>query len=110
MWQDESVPPRSGDIGHGDYCMGFIEHGRCACEGCVGTLTDPATSEGGWGFCRSCGCAHKVQMINGTRYAAWVPAYGRCRIADEMVAGERRRQDQQARRRMLAEESGDPQR
>lgn len=90
--------------------MALIEQSRCACEGCQGMLTDPAVSAGGWSVCRACGCAYKVQMIDRHRYAAWVPAYGRCRVADAKLAEERRLQDQQVRRRLVAEEGGDPQR
>lgn len=51
-----------------------IEQGRCPCERCPGTLTDPLRSKGGWGFCRTCGCAWQVSAPNGHEYAATVPS------------------------------------
>ncbi len=104
------MPPRRGDLGYGEWCMELIEQGRCSCGGCEGTLTDPARSRGGWGFCGQCGCAHKVGTLGGRRYAEWIPAFGRCERADENMARVRREQEEQARRRLRAEEHGDPRR
>ncbi len=45
-----------------------IASGRCACAGCLGQLTDPARSKGGWGFCRACGCAWQIATPDGHAY------------------------------------------
>jgi hypothetical protein len=60
-----------------------------------------------WAFCKVCGCAHKVDLISGVRYACWVPAYGRCRLADAELAERRRNSEEQARARLKAEEAGE---
>jgi hypothetical protein len=51
-----------------------IQQGRCPCQCCDGTLTDPARSKGGWGFCRDCSCAWQVSASDGHGYAATVPS------------------------------------
>jgi len=52
----------------------LIRERRCPCERCVGTLTDPSRSKGGWGFCRTCGCAWQVSAPDDHEYAATVPS------------------------------------
>lgn len=117
LCQHSLMPPRRGELGYGDFCTALIEQGRCACEGCSGTLTDPARSPTGWAFCRLCCCAHKVGVDRWhargrppNRYAAWIPDYDRCRAAARKMAEDAREQERQERRRRLAEELGDPQR
>lgn len=51
-----------------------IQQGRCPCERCSGTLTDPSLSRGGWGFCRVCRCAWQVAGLDEHDYAATVPS------------------------------------
>lgn len=51
-----------------------IAAGRCPCSGCLGLLTDPARSKGGWGFCQTCRCAWQVATPDGHAYAATVPS------------------------------------
>jgi hypothetical protein len=101
------MPPRRGELGYREHQVQLLEAGRCGCEGCSGSLTDPARSPTGWSFCKVCGCASKVDLISGVRYACWVPAYGRCRVADVEMAELRRNRDQQARARLSAEEAGE---
>jgi len=53
--------------------MKRIEAGWCPCPGCSGGLTDPKFSPGGWGHCRSCRCAWKVQPTDKHACAVTIP-------------------------------------
>lgn len=111
------MAPRRGELGYGDWCIGLVERGRCPCEGCSGTLSDPAESQDAWGLCQLCGCAHKILVDRWhapgrlpNRFAGWIPDYDRCRVASLKMAEDKRDQQRQDRRRQLAEELGDPRR
>ena len=102
--------PKRGQVGYREWCIIRIQSRLCTCLACNGALTDPELSTGGWGFCRRCRCAHKIQVAYGRRQAAWIPAYGRCANADRMMAEEQREQERQASRRLVAEKLGAAQR
>ncbi len=51
-----------------------IRSGCYACEACRGGLSDPALSQGGWGFCRVCRCAWQISAPDGHEYAATIPS------------------------------------
>jgi hypothetical protein len=66
----------------------LILAGHCACPGCPGRLSDPRRSPNGWGHCRSCHCAWKVETYGAGEsgiYPMTVPSSQGCPVWDEMA-------------------------
>ena len=103
-----AIEPRvHGELGYREWCVLLVEAAICSCDGCGGHLVD--------GVCESCGCRHSIlepSGFNRQRYAAWSPVHkrGRCTHADTVRDQEERERERQARKRLTAEELGDPQR